>query len=42
MKNAIKTQDFDNFTTKRATVTEIDDLLYKQFPVLDKGFVKSC
>ncbi|MBL6785203.1 MAG: FAD-dependent thymidylate synthase [Rickettsiales bacterium] len=40
MKNAIKTQDFDNFTTKRATVTEIDDLLYKQFPVLDKGFVR--
>ena len=40
MKNAINTQEFDNFTTKRATVSEIDDLLYKQFPVLDKGFVR--
>jgi len=40
MKDAINTQDFDNFTTKRATVSEIDDLLYKQFPVLDKGFVR--
>jgi len=40
MKDAINTQDFDKFTTKRATVSEIDDLLYKQFPVLDKGFVR--
>lgn len=33
-------EDFEQFTTKRATVSEIDEILYKQFPVLDKGFVR--
>ncbi len=29
-----------SYTTKRATVAGIEDLLYKPIPVLDKGFVR--
>ncbi|MBT4921832.1 MAG: FAD-dependent thymidylate synthase [Rickettsiales bacterium] len=40
MSDSSTDQNLETFSTKRATVSAIDDLLYKQTPILDKGFIR--
>ncbi|MBT4989581.1 MAG: FAD-dependent thymidylate synthase [Rickettsiales bacterium] len=40
MSDSPTDQNFESFSTQRATVKAIDELLYKQVPILDKGFVR--
>ena len=40
MSDSPTDQNFESFSTQRATVKAIDELLYKQVPILDIGFVR--